>query len=372
MSLRPARLALALLALGLLVSVRTTRAQAPVVTPTPPDFPRGKISGYLFADAYDNLAGNPRHAYDANGNDSAQAGIDGKNVIGRDLNGVVLRRAYFQVDNELSIKYSTRFRLEADGKSLASDGKLGVAVKSAYMLVRGVWPRADLYFGVVPTPTFENVEDYWAYRSVEKTLADFRGLAPSADLGVLVKGFLDPNHVFGYSAMVGDGNGNKPETNRDKRAYLALPMHWRDFRLEPYADYENVWNGRDRATWKLFAGWDVKRGAIGWEVMDQVAHRLAGPYGKARAHSVFARYAFAPSIGAFARTDFWQPDRNAANRVDQWLFVAGADWQPMKDVHFMPNVESMQYVARGRGVVPPHHDLQARLTLYWKFSKPQS
>src|SRR5258705_2171300 len=87
-------------------------AQTPV-TPTPPDFPRGTISGYLFGDYYYNLAGNPAHVYDANGNDLGLANIDGKTPITRDLNGVQLRRAYFQVDNDLSLNNSTRFRLEA-------------------------------------------------------------------------------------------------------------------------------------------------------------------------------------------------------------------------------------------------------------------
>ncbi len=367
----PASLALAF-ALAMPPFVAAQSPPPAAVVATPPDFPRGKISGYMFADVYDNLAGDPRHAYDAAGNDSAQASIDGKKVIGRDLSGVVLRRVYFQLDNDLSIRFATRFRLEADSRSLTSDGKLGVAVKAAYMLARSVWPRGDVYVGLTPTPTFENSEDYWQYRSIEKTLADFRGLAPSADVGVLVKGFVDGNHVLGYAAMVGNGGGQKPETNRDRRAYLALPMRWRDVRLEPYVDYENVWNGRDRATYKLFAGWDVGHGAIGWEVADQVTHRPVGAYAESRAHSVFARYAFTPMIGAFARADFWQPDRRTANRVDQQLWVAGVDWQPLKDVHFMPNVESMQYAAQGTGMVPPHHDLQARVTLYWKFSRPQS
>ncbi len=363
--------ATALPTLALLLAIASAAvAQTGTVNPTPPDYPRGRISGYVFADLYDNLAGDPRHAYDASGNDSGQVNIDGKKVIGRDLNGAQLRRVYFQVDNDLSVRYSTRFRLEADSKSLTSDGKIGVAVKAAYMQARNVLPRADLFFGLVQTPMWENSEDYWAYRSIEKTVADFRGLASAADLGLELKGFADPNHVVGYSAMLGDGNGQKPETNRDKRAYLALPLHWRDWRLEPYVDYENVFNARDRATYKVFAGWDLPRGAIGYEALEQVSHRTPGPFTTARAHSVFARYAPSATLAGFARVDFWQPDVNAADRVDQRLWIAGVDWQPMKDVHVMPNLESMQYHAVGTGVVPPHHDLQARVTFFWKFAKP--
>ena len=356
----------------LLAAALPVHAQTPPVTPTPPDFPRGTISGYLFGDWYGNLAGNPAHNYDAAGNDLGQVNIDGKNVITRDLNGIQLRRAYFQVDNDLSIKYSTRFRLEADSKSLTSDGKIGVAVKAAYMKVRNLYPRADLYFGVITTPMWENSEDYWAYRSIEKTVADFRGLSASADVGVEVKGFADPQHRVGYVAMMGNGPGNKPETNRQKRVSFALPLRGKDLRLEPYVDYENVIGSRDKATYKLFAGYDIPHGAVGYEYVEQVGHKPVGVSSHAVGHSLFARYSATPKLAGFARFDLWASDRKKADRVDQQFIIVGADWQPFKDVHFMPNLESIQYVAKGKRVVPPHHDLQARLTLYWKFTKPQS
>ena len=232
------------------------------------------------------------------------------------------------------------------------------------------------------TPTYENSEEYWQYRSIEKMQADFRGIAPSADVGLEVKGFADAQHIVGYTLMIGDGAGNKPETNRDKRAYLALPLHWKDFRLEPYVDYENVrvlsatsanvFDARDRATYKVFAGYDIPHGAVGYEYVEQVGHRPVGVYSYAVGHSLFARWTASPVLAVFARGDLWASDLNIANRVNQLLYVGGVDWQPFKDVHIMPNVESLQYTAKGTAVVPAHHDLQARVTLYWKFTKPQS
>src|SRR6266849_6712444 len=64
----------------------SSAAPVPVVLapPTPPDFPRGKISGYMFGDAYYNLTGDPRHLYDTKGVDQGQANIDGKKNIGKD------------------------------------------------------------------------------------------------------------------------------------------------------------------------------------------------------------------------------------------------------------------------------------------------
>src|ERR1041384_8143931 len=122
----------------------------PAATPSAPDFPRGKISGYAFGDYYFNAVGDPRHAYSAAGTDSGKANIDATaKPITRDLNGFQTRRLYFQLDNDLSIKYSSRLRLEIDGKSLTSDGKIGVAVRSASIQARHVYPRGDFFFGIL-------------------------------------------------------------------------------------------------------------------------------------------------------------------------------------------------------------------------------
>jgi len=341
------------------------------IQPTDPDFPRGRISGYMFGDAYYNVSGDPLHRYNAAGADSDKANIDGSPLIGKDLNGIQLRRIYFQLDNDLSIKFSTRLRLEMDGKELTSGGKIGVYVKAAYLQVKSVVPRGNFFFGEITTPTFENSEEFWQYRSVEKTIVDFRGISPSADLGVELKGFADAGHKIGYSAMVGNGPGQKPESNRYKRYYLSLPLSpIKDLKLEPYVDYEPGVAGADKALYKLFAGYELKRGAIGAEIVDQVVHSSAGPNTEPFGFSVFARMAPSPTLGAYARFDRWQPNTRAANRVDSDLYIAGLDWQPYKDVHVMPNVESAQYRSRGTAVAPAHHDTQARLTFYYRFSKP--
>src|SRR5215471_5439094 len=201
-------------------------AQTQQVVQTPPDFPRGRISGYVFGDYYYNVVGDPIHRYNAAGSDSDKTNIDASRAqqIGKDLNGFQIRRLYFQLDNDLSIKYSTRFRLEADSKSLTSDGKIGVNVKALYVQAKSVYRRADLFVGVLTTPIFENVEEFWQYRSIEKTIADFRGIGSSADLGAEVKGAFDTDRKVGYYLMIGNGLGQKPEDNRYKKFYYGFPV----------------------------------------------------------------------------------------------------------------------------------------------------
>jgi len=361
------------LTVGALLLAVPCAAQTPQVTPTPPDFPRGRISGYVFGDYYYNVTGDPIHRYSAAGSDSDKVNIDNSiaQQIGKDLNGFQIRRIYFQLDNDLSVKYSSRFRLEADSKSLTSDGKIGVNVKAAYLQAKSVYRRADVFVGMVTTPIWENSEDFWQYRSIEKTVADFRGLGSSADLGAEVKGAFDPDRRFGYYLMVGNGIGQKTEDNRYKKVYLGFPVKIGDLRVEAYGDYEHVFGGLARATYKGFAGYEFRKAALGVEVVDRVNHRPVGnqePFG----FSVFGRATPRPTLAGFARFDLWQPDRRADNRVDSQLWIAGLDWQPYRDVHVMPNIEATRFDAKGTSIAPTHNELQARITFYYRFSRPQS
>jgi len=346
-------------------------ALAQQVPVTDPDFPRGRISGYLFGDLYYNVTGDPVHTYSGSGADLGKANIDGApGLIGKDLNGMQIRRIYFQADNDLSIKFSTRFRLEADSKALTSDGKIGVYVKAAYLQAKNVYPGGTFFVGMIPTPIFETAEELWGYRSLEKTIADFRGLASSADLGAGFKGSIDPGKKIQYAAMIGDGTGQKPETNRYKRVYLALPTRPNDmFLLEPYVDYEAGPNNEEHTTYKGLVGVDHRLGTLGVEVVDRINH-VAGATTEPFGISAYARGHVHPKLGWVARYDRWQPNTRLANRIDTDMYIAGLDWEPFKDVHFIPNVEAAQYRARGTAVAPPHHDLQARLTVYYRWSKP--
>jgi hypothetical protein len=361
------------LALALALALTPAMSASSFAQSSESDYPKGKISGYFFLDAYYNAAG------DSSGIGTKQ-GIDGKGNIGKDLNGFLLRRAYFQHDADLSPKFSTRFRLEADSKSLTSDGKIGVAVKNAYVEAKSVVPRGDFYMGVLSTPTFDNSEGFWAYRSIEKTLLDFFGFGKSADVGVAMKGWFDPSKKIGYSAMIGNGNGQAAETNRYKKFMLAVPTSLaKGLKFEPYVDYEPKAGMSDVATYKLFAGYEHDKGAIGGEVVNQIKHDARYDAGKGTyvnasvvGYSLFVRYMAQEKLGAYARFDGYEPDSRNADRYDTRLWMAGLDWQPYKDVHILPNLEGAQYVAHRPGVsgLPQHPDLQARVTMYWKFSKP--
>jgi hypothetical protein len=344
-----------------------------------PDYPRGTISGVVFGDLYYNVQGDPEHRYNTAGADSSLTSIDGSTLpnstvprnIGQDLNGLLIRRIYIQGDHDLSARVTTRWRLEADSKELSTPGlKISTFVKNAYLQVKNLVPGGSGFFGMLSTPIWETSEELWGYRPIEKTIADFRGLGSASDLGVELKGFVDGAHRIGYAGMIGTGTGQRPENNRYKRFYLAVPLRpVQGLTLEPYADFEDFPGPAERSTYKAAAGYEFRRLVIGAEVVDQVRHTdstTTEPFG----FSVFARGKMGSTLSGYARFDRWQPNTRAANRVDSDLYIAGLDWEPHKDVHVMPNVVATQYHARGTAVAPPQHDLQARITLYYRWSKP--
>jgi len=189
----------------------------------------------------------------------------------------------------------------------------------------------DFFFGEVKTPTLENSEDFWAYRSVEKSILDIQGLTPSSDFGLEAKGFADPGQHVGDSAMVGDGTGQKPDTDRFKKWYLSVPVRFGDLRVEPALEYQSVrvdlakvrahrdslGLNNDQAPYKVFAAYELRRAAVGVEVYTRVNHKV-------------------PSTKA-------------------------------------TEPRGISVFARGTGpasVTPPYHDLQARVTFYYRYSRP--
>jgi hypothetical protein len=141
--------------------------------------------------------------------------------------------------------------------------------------------------------------------------------------------------------------------------------------VEPYADYEWGPGGKENATYKLAAGFEVKRGMIGGEIVDRIAHQGgAKPNREPFGYSLFARMMPLPKLGFFGRFDHWQPDTRDPDRIDSDLWLVGLDLEPLKDVHVLPNLLTTQYYSKGAMAGPAYHDQQARVTFYYKFSKP--
>lgn len=337
----------------------------------------GKISGYMFGDYFYNAV-----------RDTGLSSLS--NVVNsgkQDLNGFQLRRIYFTYDYNISDNFVTRFRLEADQNANTSDGKVGVFVKDAYLTWKNIFSGSDLTFGIQPTMVIENADADWGHRFLEKTILDLRGIVSSRDIAVSLKGKLDTDGVFNYWVMIGDGSGNKPETDKFKRFYAHLqyiPIKnlsitlYGDLKTKPSVDdpqnnstASSTLSNND-LTYALLLGYKEKDNfSIGAEVFLNTTQNgiRSSSIVKDRngiGVSFFGSYNFSQQLSAAGRFDYFDPNTNTDFKGDSrnW-FIFSLNYKPVDKVTISPNVIVETYEAiNGRTI---DASVTPRITLYYSF-----
>lgn len=297
-----------------------------------------RMKGYAFGDYY----------YNASGPD-------------REQNGFQIRRIYLTFDNKWNDRFSGRVRLEANDAGFGSGGKMTAAIKDAWLRYRK--DGRTLIAGLSPSPTWSFTESVWGYRSIEKTIMDLNKVGSSRDLGISFTTPLDANGKVKATAMVGNGNSNKSETDNHKKAYLRLDLapssNWG---VNLYGDFETRPADRDRTTLSALAYGRSGSRAFGVEAVWQ--RRKGGTAGAdvdVRGLSVFGRSKTNDGFGFFARADYFDPNDAAGDDAVTRLF-AGVDITPAEKIHVMPNVvvEYFQDGAIETAVIP-------RVTVFFLF-----
>jgi hypothetical protein len=280
-----------------------------------------------------------------------------------------------------------------------SNGKFTPYVKLANVRWKNIFPNSDLVIGQQSTPTFaktgrndQTAEEVWGYRSIERTITDILR-TPSYDMGVSLQGWFGKSGKYGYTLMAANGTSDKPETDNYKAFYGDVYAKFLNKRLivQLYQDYQKLnWgtyvpgakagvaslNGpwyHDRNMTKLFVAWNTKLLSAGVEVFQNTLMgdvKVTGKDGStyyrntnAMGYSAFVRGRIYTNertnatLGFFARYDNFDPTGNLSNIVNdkntktyaasvaqyepttkQQFVTFGLDFQPIKNVHIMPNV----------------------------------
>jgi hypothetical protein len=317
----------------------------------------GKVSGLVFGDLFYNAKSNSA----ANENDL----------------GMWIRRGYFTYDYNFDETLSTRVRLEFNSPDLAkASAVMTPFIKEASLAWKTGGKTVQL--GLIPTPTWDLVETHWGYRFIEKTPADLQKFGSAVDLGASIKGTFGSEGMFGYHLMAGNGAGAKSEVaDSEEKVYGAFyvkPM--KDLVVQVYGDFEPASvSATRRATTHAFAGYTQEnwRGGILFvERIEQQADDSTNTYEILSVHG--AHKLCCDKLWGFARVDrLFDPSVNGAGieyipfdiTAKATFAVLGVDYEPAKDIHFAPNIETVIYdeVAGAR----PDATLTPRLTFFWKF-----
>ena len=394
----------AILSLVLTFANTSVNAQAPATADTMSQNkfkPHGQLWGYAFGDfAYKDHA------------DTVGGGRGGSNQytkVPQGQNMFQFRRIYLGYNYDLSEKFSAEFLLAAEDDftsgDLLANGKFAPYLKLANLRWKGIFPGSDLVIGQSLTPAFPMMsEQIWAYRSIERTVADVRRTS-SFDLGVALQGkFIPTNDNFGYNLMVGNGNNARPESDKFKAFYgdVYAKFFKKKLVIDLYADYQRLnWSPgfhHDRNMIKGFVAYTTPKLTVGVEAFyntikaDDIDTKVAG--GKdtlsntAAAVSVFVRgRIYKDKLGFFARYDNFTPSGNVNNTMynndvpltsqydpntKEQFITAGIDFTPIKNVHIMPNIWYNSYQNVGPhnyGAANNSYDMVYRLTFYYVYGK---
>lgn len=333
------------------------------------DKPAGKVHGYVFGD-YFYVVGADTHATRGAGQYSSMP---------KDMQGFQFRRLYLYYDHTFDETFSAQFLLEGNDKAFV-DGKHGVFVKTAYLEWKNIFTNSNLWFGLIPTPTWSLLsEKVWNYRSIEKTITDFRGLGGASDIGIGLRGKFDSEGMFNYVAMIGNGAGQKPETNKYKKYYFSLSVKpTKEVVVEGYLDFEPAPDDKNKTTLKGFVAYQTEQFTVGVEALQQIQSKQGViPAGQTTPQDKIpfgiAIFAWAPipnveGLNAFARYDFYNPDTKVSDAgLNENFIVAGLDYMPIKNIHLMPNVWVNTYSNKGSIGTAPKADVVGRMTFFYVY-----
>ncbi len=336
-------------------SIAVAAAQPAWAQDLPDWINRTRISGLVFGDAY---------AVAANHDEA----VEGEN-------GFWIRRVYLTLDNALSEQLAFRLRYEMNSPGdFTTNSKLEPAIKDLYVRWRN--GQNDIYLGIAGTPIWGFIEGFWGYRDVEKTPLDLQKMGSSRDFGVAVRGRAGDDGAFRYHAQIGNGSGNKSETNKGKKLALSLGYHppW-GIHLEVYGDFEERPGDMDRSTYQAFAGWGGDKGRFG--VMASRQHRQVDTGGSVDLNivSIFGVIEFHERATLLARYDrMFDPNPSADGiayvpmdpTAESNLILVGVDVTLDTRFHLIPNVESVFY-SDATGPTTPGADVFGRMTFSLTF-----
>ena len=261
--------------------------------------PSGKILMDVFFDYYYKI-----------GSDTIMDGNGEYQKTPKDFNSFAFRRIYLGYEYNFSEKFYASIILEgADALKLA-DNKRAVTIKYAYFEWKDIFPGSKLIVGAQKTPIWETTEKIWGYRSVEKTITDFRKIGSSNDVGVGLQGRIDKNGILGYNILIANGSAQVAETDKYKKFYGTLNLNLLDKKLifELHGNYEKVSDSSDVTLTKAFVGYEHKYFSIGFEEMLEFVNK-GNATTKVLGSSLFAKgNIIKDKLSIFGRIDSYNSD----------------------------------------------------------------
>ncbi len=383
--------------------------------------PSGNLWGYVFGDYYfkahsDTLGRAPA------GSPYGSKSLNAKNQNQNDMNAFQIRRAYIGYDYTLSSRFSAQAVL-ANEMNIDGNGYNTTYLKYAWLKCTNIFQGSNLMIGQMPTSSFATpygTEPLWGYRSVEKTLMDLHSLDPSTDMGIMLIGNVWQRKTnsdslpatIGYSAMIANGTGAKPDVTRFKkmRGNIYLNTLHQKLTFGVYGDYYTTQLSPyqiSNATLKGYMHFKTDWFRVGAEVFQQLnkngdiyttasTAKADTANGMQLGWSVFLSGRLIKNkLNYYLRMDKYNPDTkyninniylsstaggnmSTTTFYTQTFYLIGFDYTPVSRIHIMPNLWYTQYNTMmssdpltGKelpGRARSDYDLVPRITFFFVFN----
>ncbi len=399
------------------------------------DSTRGHVWGYVFGSAYAKVhADSVNNATSVKTTPTQYTGVpQGFDAVS--IQRVYLGYDYF-FNNKFSAHIILSHEEFYDGgpTALTKDDVDNVGNRTLYIKIcnfewDNIFKGSNLTVGATTTPGYPITEDpLWGYRPLERSTMDMRGIVSSSDAGVNLGGKFwsqksiagKENAVIGYNIMVGNNTNAQPDNislnatdvSNFKRFYGDLYARALGDKLifDIYSDYHTVTPGQNDLVWRGIVGYKARNYNLSVEYYNEnlgnqavyIPGSTVEPLDTANiSRSGFSvegslvlsrdKHTHDPEFSLVARYDLYNPDANfnanyvyatneantnynysGSNAYTEQFFLFALDYQPINQIHIMPNIWYDGFNNRSNGVtgrVASDYDLMARITFYFLFYK---
>lgn len=262
-------------------------------------------------------------------------------------NGFEFTRIYFGYDRDIATNFSIRFLMDVDNTTDGSGKKAWRPfMKNAYLamnckLVQG----SKWYFGMIPMPFVGVPENHWGYRSLYQLAMDKQVWGSTADIGVGWRGMWQDMYQVEFALANGAGYKN-PEADMFKLIELRPTAYLLDKALTAsvFGSFEALNDSSNALIFAVMAGYDHRLFRVGGEFSTRLISKgYINANGKATELSqnnlsFWAHAKPTEKSTVLGRYDIYEPNTGVSNDKTSTL-IAGVDFHPVKNVHFIPNVQ---------------------------------
>lgn len=284
------------------------------------------------------------------------------------------RRIYLTAAYDVAPDFLAQFRLESDPSASSlgagnNSGKLSTMIKDAFIQWKNVTEGGNIIIGLQGTPQINMAEGVFGYRPIEKTIEDLHGISASRDLGVSYNQVFSSQFKAGL--LVGNNSGNGVPANKYKAAYLYLQYNpVKEFTVLLNGQYNSGPGGAAGTTNNrivdIILNYANSSFSLGGQYFANGLSSDVAPTLQRNGFSLNGWVALTSNLRIVARFDNYVPTTTGQNTAyataTQNLIMGALDWTVEKNVHIMPNIESVSY-----GNSNSTADLLARATFYVSF-----